>query len=43
MSITQSMLNLERKVEGVYGTDLTFTNHIIPKIDINVMIVERNG
>ncbi|CAD8093859.1 unnamed protein product [Paramecium primaurelia] len=43
MTMTQSMLNLNKEVEGIFCSDLIFKNSYIPQLNINVMIVNTNG
>ncbi|CAD8204645.1 unnamed protein product [Paramecium octaurelia] len=41
--MTQSMLNLNKEVEGLFCSDLIFTNNLIPQLNINIMIVNTQG
>ncbi|CAD8170333.1 unnamed protein product [Paramecium octaurelia] len=43
MTMTQSMLNLNKEVEGLFCSDLIFKNSYIPQLNINIMIVNING
>ncbi|CAD8201009.1 unnamed protein product [Paramecium pentaurelia] len=43
MTMTQSMLNLNKEVEGLFCSDLVFKNNLIPQLNINIMIVNTEG
>ncbi|CAK56989.1 unnamed protein product (macronuclear) [Paramecium tetraurelia] len=43
ITMTQSMLNLKKEVEGLFCADLVFTNNLIPQLNINIMIVNTEG
>ncbi|CAD8090635.1 unnamed protein product [Paramecium sonneborni] len=43
MTMTQSMLNLNKEVDGIFCSDLVFKNSYIPQLNINIMIVNTEG
>ncbi|CAD8070780.1 unnamed protein product [Paramecium sonneborni] len=43
MTMTISMLNLQKEVEGIFCSDLVFKNNFIPQLNFNVMIVNTQG